>query len=239
MRFPSPVVFAGMLSIPADGEIELFKVEPRPERVGLEEAVPFKNTLREISVSRDANLVLKRYLDYEFRGEELNTYGFPGLEWCVPVEHVVRCEHSLAIRCRNLDSANAHDISFRFVLDKERDEDPRAILPRQHIYAGNLALAGGTREMRLAELRCLPGRTIDINQLSFGTSLDLVVFFKLNDVYISPVSGFNLGSSRDISYVIPLSYLLEEGERLEILVSNTAAASRTLPYRILAIERGA
>jgi len=245
MLLPSPIVYARTLEIPGYeaagyplGGVELFKVEPvpKPLRPG-EEATPMKATLRSLSTSRDAKLELQRYVDRDPEGPKINTMGLPGLDFDVPVEEIAHCSHSLSVKCENLDAAVAHNLSYRFILESDRDPAPRAIFPRQFIFAKNATLAAYAREQELAEFRAGVGTQIVVNDMAFAQSLHIEVFFRLNDVIISPTAGFSCGSSRDIAYPVALVYILEEGDILEIFANNISAGVVTFPYRILGMER--
>lgn len=233
MLLPSPIVYARTLTIPADEEVELFKVEPLPVTVD-GEVILMKATLVSLSTCRDANLQLQRYKDRDPEEGVISTMGLPGLDFDVPVEQVSHCYHSLSVKCENLDGALPHDLSYRFVLEHDRDAERLAL---QHIFAGNPTLTAYEREHELAEFRVGHGREIRVNHIALAQSLSIEVFFRLNDVIISPTAGFNAGSSRDIVYPIPLAYILEEGDRLEILANNISAAGVAFPYRILAVEK--
>lgn len=245
MLLPSPIVYARTLTIPgyeaADyplGGVELFKVEPvpKPLRPG-EEATPMKDTLRSFSTSRDNKLELQRYVDRDPEGPKIKTMGLPGLDFDVPVEQIAHCSHSLSVKCENLDAAVSHDLSYRFILESDRDLTPKATFPRQFIFAKAPTLAAYAREQELAEFRVGVGTQIVVDHMAFAQSLSIEVFFRLNDVSISPTAGFNCGSSRDITYPIPLVYILEEGDILRIFANNISALGVAFPYRILAVEK--
>ncbi len=240
MLLPSPIVYARTHTIPgydaADyplGGVELFKVEPFPITVE-GEVVLMKTSLRSFSTSRDAKLELQRYVDRDPEGPKIKTMGLPGLDFDVPVEQVAHCYHSLSFKCENLDAAVSHDLSYRFMLEHDRDDERLVV---QHIFAGNPTLTAYEREHELAEFRVSHGRVVQVNHMAFAQTLNIEVFFRLNDVIISPTAGFNCGSSRDIVYAIPLAYILEEGDRLEILANNIGAAGVVFPHRILAVEK--
>lgn len=233
MLLPSPIVYARTLTIGADEEVELFKVEPLPITVE-GESTPMKATLRSLSTSRDANLVLQRYVDRDPEGGVISTMGLPGLDFDVPVEQVAHCYHSLSVKCENLDAVNPHDLSYRLILEHDRD-DERLVF--QHIFAGNPTLTAYERGHELAEFRVGRRRLVRVNHIALAQSLNIEVFFRLNDVIISPVAGFNAGSSRDIVYPVPLVYILEEGDILRIFANNISAVGVAFPHRILAVER--
>jgi len=236
MLLPSPIVYARTLTIPISGDIELFKVEPLPVTIG-GEATLMKSTLVSLSTCRDANLQLQRYKDRDPEEGVIPTMGLPGLDFDVPVEEIAHCYHSLSVRCENLDGAFPHDLSYRFLLLQDRDEAPEAVVPIQHIFAANPTLVAYEREHLLAEFRVSHGRMIRVNHMAFAQTLSIEVFFRLNDVIISPSAGFNCGSSRDVAYPVPLEYILDEGDKLEIFANNISAIGVAFPHRILAVER--
>jgi len=233
MLLPSPIVYARTLTIPAGETVELFKVEPLPVTVE-GEVMLMRATLVSLSTSRDANLQLQRYKDRDPEEGVIATMGLPGLDFDVRVEQVAHCYHSLSIRCENLDGVATHDLSYRFMMENDRDDER---LVTQHMFVANPTLVAYEREHLLAEFRVSHGRVVRVNHMAFAQALNIEVFFRLNDVIISPTAGFNCGSSRDIVYPVPLEYILKEGDKLEIFANNIGAAGVVFPHRILAVEK--